>query len=889
MSQPGRAEAIPSTADILAREEARARVVEAVLALEEPLRTTLVLRFLEDLPPRVVAARMHVPVETVRTRTRRGLELLRANLDHSFGAREHWLAALVPWTRHSPAPLGLTLAAMSIPAKLAVSTAALALLAWFLWPQEAAPAVATPSSAKHAEPAGESRDVVSAGLTAATSPASQAREIVAEPSGQQSSLAEPTGALRVRVRSPNNPHALDTSVSDYVVRVVPGALENPDLCALEAATDQAGVARFEAVPVGEARVTVDRNFAPPSTVTVVAGVETELEIRVGHGFDIAGLVTDEAGRPVAGAGIWLGKSPELAHGTRVARSAADGSFRLRGILHANLGARAPGYRPSQIAYFFGAPQGEVSAHLVLRAGSGELRGSVTDLSGQPVPGAVVRVGSPGPTDRNANQDLDEDWGTLARTDEEGDFHVTGLNPGPCPLLVRCAGLALLRGEVEVPAGGSASFTGVLLPEAALAGHVRDDLGAPVSGALVRVGQEEGPFRASARTRTDGSFRVGALEPGRTLSAWIEDAPGSARTEFPSEVGRTAQWEAVLEALGEIRGRVLDERGAPLARWGVYLDDQAPGLLEPDEHGMTTEANGSFLFARVHDRLHQLSLNAPGAGFVLSLARTNVRPSPDELVLRVSDAMIPSARIVGTFLDEAGRPLPTAQILPWATGSPGAGFESCDPRTGRFELGPYPAGPMQLIFRAPGRGTLVRGPHALAPGETWDVGEVRLEPEGRLRVRLVPAGLEPDESLDLVLEPFLEPFEGTGSERLSPPLAPHAYTLHVSGGEFEQLALAFAIESGVETVLDVPLRRGWRTRVVVRAPDSIPLGRLLVHLPSGTLEDFLWHRERESFVETLRLPAGTFAVEATAGALRAAGTLVVEPVDRDEPALVLTLE
>src|SRR6185295_17819056 len=105
----------------------------------------------------------------------------------------------------------------------------------------------------------------------------------------------------------------------------------------------------------------------------------------------------------------------------------------------------------------------------------------------------------------------------------------------------------------------------------------------------------------------------------------------------------------------------------------------------------------------------------------------------------------------------------------------------------------------------------------------------------------------------------------------------AYTLHVSGGELEELALPFTIESGVESVLDVPLRRGWRTPIAVRAPDTVGMGQIVVHLSSGPLEDFLWQREGEFFVETLRLPAGRFEVEATAGGMSASGWVVVEPV------------
>jgi RNA polymerase sigma-70 factor (ECF subfamily) len=68
---------VPATVDVVARAEARGRVGRAVLALPEPYRTTVLLRYEEDLPPRAIAERTSVPVETVRTRLKRAHALLR--------------------------------------------------------------------------------------------------------------------------------------------------------------------------------------------------------------------------------------------------------------------------------------------------------------------------------------------------------------------------------------------------------------------------------------------------------------------------------------------------------------------------------------------------------------------------------------------------------------------------------------------------------------------------------------------------------------------------------------------------------------------------------------------------------------------------------------------
>ncbi len=79
--QAARPEAVPSTIDVVAQAEIRHHLMEAVTGLPEPYRSTIWLRYYEDLPPREIAERMSVPVNTVQTRVQRGLEQLRRALD----------------------------------------------------------------------------------------------------------------------------------------------------------------------------------------------------------------------------------------------------------------------------------------------------------------------------------------------------------------------------------------------------------------------------------------------------------------------------------------------------------------------------------------------------------------------------------------------------------------------------------------------------------------------------------------------------------------------------------------------------------------------------------------------------------------------------------------
>ncbi len=76
------ARALPLEADggIVVDADLRERVLAAVAGLGEPYRAAVRLRFYEDLPPTEIAARLGLPVETVRTRIKRALKQVHAAL-----------------------------------------------------------------------------------------------------------------------------------------------------------------------------------------------------------------------------------------------------------------------------------------------------------------------------------------------------------------------------------------------------------------------------------------------------------------------------------------------------------------------------------------------------------------------------------------------------------------------------------------------------------------------------------------------------------------------------------------------------------------------------------------------------------------------------------------
>ncbi len=80
------------------RAELTRNVSDAVLALDEPYRTAILLRYFEGLPPRAIAERTGATVEAVKKQLTRGQKELQRQLESKYGDRGAWAVALLPLT-----------------------------------------------------------------------------------------------------------------------------------------------------------------------------------------------------------------------------------------------------------------------------------------------------------------------------------------------------------------------------------------------------------------------------------------------------------------------------------------------------------------------------------------------------------------------------------------------------------------------------------------------------------------------------------------------------------------------------------------------------------------------------------------------------------------------
>ncbi len=615
-----------SPGGVLERVSTHRALVEAVLELGEPYRTTMLLRWFDGLSPKDIARELGLSRETVKTRLSRGLAELRERLDREHGGdRRAWLSALVPlfdgrpWTAvgggsaWTPSSLG----ALIVNAKLVLSLVCLSAIGttFVVFSQRKAPApvgaqealapVDEELAARLATPPDETGHRAEA-LEPLTAAAATSR--TAQREAQDAPAPEVAAGIRV--------HGL---VLDQAARPVPGVrvVRAGSARAEEGgATGARGRFEFEVQGGGGRFVVDDERFT-----TVLSGgfvpvskPGAECVVVVAPRVTLAGRVIDELGRAVPEADLAL-VLPEgfrarfttvLDHSTDLAfglRADADGRFDWPGvpaIEGARLRAAADGFEPATID----APAfSELGLVLVLAApefSAQLLRGTVVDSFASPVPGATVALG----------------FDTTV-SDREGRF-VFDLSSD--------ATFGARLGErIEIP---------------------DDELVALKPGYL----------------------------PGRSVATGRDD---EGRPRWPDEVVLQLGSEPL-----ELAGRVVDAEGAPLA--GIYVwiadptffgglgnpaTDERPALVhaetllaggDPGWHRVETDATGRFTITGLLDR--EYSVHAMDPTTLARVVSSGVSAGKDDLVLRFDTGLtFPVLR--GRVVDQLGRPVPDVSIYP----------------------------------------------------------------------------------------------------------------------------------------------------------------------------------------------------------------------------------
>lgn len=836
-------ESVPSTEQILEREELRAQIVRAVLALDEPYRSALVLRYLEELPPQVAAERLGVPLQTLRTRVKRGVEELERRLEREHGGNHGaWCLSLVLGLRLEPAShwslAGKALLALvtgglvvSLPQKMLAATAALALLVagWMVWKPLALPARGAELEARSSQGA--------AGLEregALSTPDSGAqRTIAAAAADPLPSAPEPraTGSLRLRVEWSDG-----TPAAGIGVRLVDSASFGQEALRFFR-TDERGEIACDSVPRGVGVLRIDR-WLEEVRFDLWSSPSVEKTVRLPAGVDLVGRVRTSEGTPVADARVLLTTPWDAAVELELARSASDGSFRVRSLVDPGPGAllaTKEGFVATPAVHLYRGTELLREVELVFEGSAGVLAGRVLDPRGQPVAGALVAAGDPRGfrSERRADGSrVDRGLMLGTRSDADGAYRLEGLVPGTRTLWVRAratdaGSLAVWRGEVELGVQGETRRDIRLEAGVEVAGRVIDAHGDGVFGALVETrGSREGAELDAQRTQAgpDGSFRLAGLPAVELELVASANERGEASTRVLAPPGEHVQWNPLLGKGLTLRGRV--ERGGratgtlDLVAWIVR--DGRP------EHVQETSAfeDGRFEFANCPDLQHHVEVRSRGASTARLAALDGVRPGAGEFVIVLDPAALPEARLHGRVVDEHGEPVRAGRILMFCIDPLAHVQAELASEHGEFSVGPLQGGSWSLSIEVPGYALLARTGIELAGREDRDLGTLELVRGGTVRVQVKRADGQALEhaqaelhALDGSASDFVPLHDGEGTSRQLPP---GRYSLAVRASGAPELAIGcttIEVAPDAAAQAELVLRPG--SRVALRWSDGRP--------------------------------------------------------------------
>jgi RNA polymerase sigma factor (sigma-70 family) len=867
--------AVPTPEEILAREDLRRSLVEHVLALDEPVRAAMILRFLEELPPREIARRLGVPVETVRTRIKRGLDLLRVRLDreHRQG-RGAWCLALVTGLKIEPPSLlaagaavlgaglpGVVAMSLTKKAALAVVIAALGSTALLLV-NRGEPAVPreTPATAAPAPTLSRSPDAASP-LPAAVEE-ERGRTALAPAPVPVPEAAPTTGSVLLTVRWHDG-----TPAAGVGARIYSSGAGDYYADAFDVHVGADGTHLLEAMPPGRVSVILDRGGS--ERCTVAAGERAELEIMIERGFDILGRVVDSAGIPVADADILLDRWGGGWNGFVVARSASDGRFRIRSVDEGVcwVSARAAFHAPSVQRQLMGGAVDLEGIEIVLDQPGAALDGLVLGADGEPLAGARVLVGA-----ENSHHQIHLDDGSYGRvpaaqsvlSDERGRFSVAGVPTGVLEVQARARGHATWKGQVDTVEQRTSRLTMRLQRGVTLTGRVTDRSGALIERAEVQGNGSYDFASRYTRSAADGTFALRDLPAGEFSASVEADGYEKAETVLAGTPGAELEWNPVLGSGLAIRGRLVCA-DIDFSKWWIRCDSQGRGetLFRASTR---PKEDGSFEFGGCADVLHRIEVHAPGSYFFPVVKLEDVRPSPAQRIIPIDPASVPSCRVRGRFADDTGQPLPGLEFNVTRQDLNVAPLLTADAE-GAFDVESLTPGTYTIFVHASGFARFNSEPVELRAGETWDFGELRLQRGGTIAVDLVrdPALTDADLSMrvevaDAGNRNFWLPEHG--DQARSEPLLAGEYIVRLygarAGAPVASRTVRARVHAGEETRVELRVEPGSPIEIEFVPADAQGVEFRVLDASGATL----WEDTRVAPQAKLSLPPSATLVVAT---------------------------
>ena len=863
-------EALGGAGETVAREHMLRSVTDAVLALDEPYRSTIMLRFFEGYEAREIALRQKTPVATVRSRIARGLEQLRGTLDRDHGDRSAWALALVPLiggeriaaaASLGSATTGVTAGTLIMNTKLKLALVCVVLCTglivlwkdpWSLW------RTTSNASEQHAALEVElsaPEEVVTQVEVADAGPIREVAERLVEPG--EANLEEQFGSVRVRVKWHDG-----TPAAFAPIQVVSWSLGDIFHNKNRRLADEHGVLVFDELVAGS--ITLYSERGPTKSIDIEPGREDEVEFVLPRGLDLSGIVLDPLRNPVADAEIWLSESGNGTEGMVAMTSGPDGRFFMRDVNdQLEINARAPRFGPSPAFRPVGSIGETIEAEFLLQKQAASLRVLVVDQEDEPLAGVSIKI-----TELEFRAEgygervhLGNPIPYNGKTDANGTFDAPHISPGRLELKVSRPDHAPVEESVTIPAGRLTEHRIQLGRGAVVEGVVASPDGYPLEGVSLQIGSY-GSFTSRRTTSAeDGSYRLEGVPTGRIRVSAEKRDVGEILAEFETREGRRTRWDPVIDPGRIFAARLLDEAGGPLVNWMVSADEN--GSHQPGYRAsMRTDSEGRFRLLNCPDKPLFLRFAPPRARLVFWTAIfEGVSTEERDRDFIILEEWMPTSTISGRLIDVHGRPI-GAEVSLRRPDRERAHSVHSDHETGDFTLGPLAPGTYRL--KAHHDDTRASLEVTLGSNVEHEIGDLRLGGAGTLVVNVgeLPEGIEPERvRMTLTHEgTYVDAYTATTiPSSLSLPAG--AYRLRLSGSVLAETH-EFVIASEETSLVELTPRRATRVSIAfpeeqfAAAPGEVGF---VVRDADGALvwEDavYLYSPQMDHYFATLRIPPG----------------------------------
>jgi RNA polymerase sigma factor (sigma-70 family) len=445
-----------------------------------------------------------------------------------------------------------------------------------------------------------------------------------------------------------------------------------------------------------------------------AAAEQDLVLR--RGALVAGRVIGADGRPLEGAQLYIGFSPD-AYNQLNATAHEHGEFRIPNVHpgEQTLVAQYPGMPESRLVLLIPEGTPEVTGVQLMMERGHFVAGRVIDEQGESLGGAYLEL------QRGGHSTGQRVW-----CDENGDFRLEELSAAGDSFMVFHPGF--LNQEVEVGQLDRDDLVITMQRCGRVAGRVIDGAtGLPLSSFIIRFDWSQQTLPGDKRIN---SFASGWLEDG----VRFEDADGQWSCADELEVGSVLAIEASAPGYGRaraervvverdpspdalvlrlmpgavLRGRVLTADGAPLARAevSVLTAEQASGekhIERRDLNTVFTDQDGRFQLVDLEPvEVHLLVVHADWRNALDGPIQLQSGDANAELILRM-DA---GRALRGVVREVDGAAIADAIVMVFGRTGPNLGHRMHETKAdadGRFEVAHLTPGIYQVLAARP-RGT-----------------------------------------------------------------------------------------------------------------------------------------------------------------------------------------